>query len=175
MLGEFVGPANSLSSRRVWPGLSGTGGPGELQGQCGFLVLWAPRGPISSSLQLTPFRGDHENESHGGLGGGGRPRLNSVHRRLDRTGLEFLVSSSTKAAFQFQGVGLAGAESPSALLKQLCPVPRLPFDSGHNLGPAVVPEPPRFLGSFSHARDHHRGLWVFGFRVIFLDRFRLSV
>lgn len=104
-------------------------------------------GPQGPHFQLTPFRGDRENESHGGLGGGGRPQLNSVHRQLDRTGLEFLVSSSTKAAFQFQGVGLAGAESPSGLLKQLCPVPRLPFDSGHSLGPAVVPEPPRFLGS----------------------------
>ena len=78
---------------------------------------------------------------------GGRPQLNSVHRRLDRTGLEFLVSSSTKAAFQFQGVGLVGAESPTGLLKQLCPDPCLPSDSGHSLGPAVVPEPSRFPGS----------------------------
>lgn len=35
-----------------------------------------PKGPLSSSLQLTPFQGDHENGSHGGLGAsGGRPKL----------------------------------------------------------------------------------------------------
>lgn len=52
-----------------------------------------PKGPLSSSLQLTPFQGDHENGSHGGLGAsGGRPKLISGHSRLDCFGLEFLVS-----------------------------------------------------------------------------------
>ena len=56
-----------------------------------------PKGPLSGSLQLTPFQGDHENGSHGGLGArGGRPKLISGHSRLDCFGLEFLVLYSCK-------------------------------------------------------------------------------
>lgn len=60
------------------------------------MALRGHMGSVLGSLQLTPFKGDCENESCTGLGGRERRKLNSVHGRLDGFGREFVVSHSNK-------------------------------------------------------------------------------
>lgn len=62
VLGEFTG------SRRVLAGPVSERWPWRAAGRLRFLALCGHVGPVFGSLQLTPFKGNRENESRTGPG-----------------------------------------------------------------------------------------------------------
>lgn len=66
-----------------------------------FLALRDHMGPVFGSLRLTPFKGDHENESRTGSGGKGR-QTQFCSWSVDDFGLEYLVSNSNKDSLGVQ-------------------------------------------------------------------------
>lgn len=131
------------------------------------MALHGHVGPVLGSLQLTPFKGDRENESCTGLGGGERRKLNSVHGRLDDFGLEFVVSDSNKDSLRVHMRRDPWGREPSGLPQQCCPDPFPPSSVLAAVWAQLWFQSPRGFLRAQPRRGATLWLVVFGFGVVF--------